>query len=68
VLEIDGHDFDQICDAIDTAHAETERPTVIIANTIKGKGVDFMENQAGWHYGGLDEAMQDQALQALGRK
>jgi transketolase len=67
VLDIDGHDYDQICDAIEAAQAETERPTVIIAQTIKGKGVDFMENQASWHYGGLDEAMQDQALQALER-
>ncbi len=67
-LEIDGHDFDQICEAIEAAHQETGRSTVIIANTIKGKGVDFMENQAGWHYGGLDEAMQDQALQGLERK
>ena len=67
-LEIDGHDFDQICEAVEAAQAETERPTVIIAQTIKGKGIDFMENQASWHYGGLDEAMQDQALQALERK
>ena len=50
-------------EAIEAAHQEKERPTVIIASTIKGKGVDFMENQAGWHYGGLDEAMQDQALE-----
>jgi transketolase len=64
-LECDGHDFDQICEAIEAAHNEKERPTVIVANTVKGKGVDFMENQAAWHYGGLDEAMQDQALEAL---
>jgi transketolase len=65
VLDIDGHDFDQICEAIEAAHQETDRPTVIIASTIKGKGVDFMENEAGWHYGGLDEAMQEQALESL---
>ena len=65
---IDGHDFDQICEAIEAAHKETERPTVIIARTVKGKGVDFMENQPGWHYGGLDEAMQDKALAALRRE
>jgi transketolase len=65
VRDIDGHDYDQICEAIEAAQQETARPTVIIANTIKGKGVDFMENQASWHYGGLDEAMQEQALAAL---
>jgi transketolase len=64
-LECDGHDFDQICEAIEAAHNEKELPTVIVASTVKGKGVDFMENQASWHYGGLDEAMQDKALEAL---
>ena len=68
VLDVDGHDFDQICGAIEAAHEEKERPTVIIAQTIKGKGVDFMENQASWHYGGLDEAMQEQALESLGKE
>jgi transketolase len=65
VLEIDGHDFDEICGAVDAALDEKDRPTVIIARTIKGKGIDFMENQAVWHYAGLDEAMRDQALEAL---
>jgi transketolase len=64
-LEIDGHDFDQICEAIDGALGEKNRPTVVIARTVKGKGVDFMENEAGWHYAGLDEAMRDKALQSL---
>lgn len=52
VIEIDGHDFAQIQDALaqaDRFAEETDRPTVIIANTVKGKGVSFMENQAGWH-------------------
>jgi len=65
VIEIDGHDFNQICDAIDASHAETEKPVVIIANTIKGKGIDFMENLAGWHYAGLDSANAARALAAL---
>jgi transketolase len=67
VLSIDGHDFDAICGAIDAAHAETEKPVVIIANTVKGKGVDFMENKTGWHYGGLDDAMKAKALESIGR-
>ena len=62
VLEINGHDFDQICEAIESALGEKGRPTVIIATTVKGKGVDFMENQASWHYGGLDEAMSNIAI------
>lgn len=65
VLTIDGHDFNEICDAIDTAHAETERPVMIIANTVKGKGVEFMENQTAWHYGGLDGEMRDKALASI---
>ena len=48
VLEIDGHDYQQIYDAYNKA-LNSENPYVIIANTIKGKGVSFMENQAGWH-------------------
>jgi transketolase len=47
--EIDGHDFAQILGAIARAKSETGRPTMIIANTIKGKGVSFMENVASWH-------------------
>jgi transketolase len=67
VLEIDGHDFDQICEAIESALDEKTRPTVVLATTVKGKGVDFMENQASWHYAGLDEAMRDEALRSLQR-
>ncbi len=48
VIEIDGHDLNQIYDAIELAK-NSNRPTAIIANTIKGKGVSFMENNAGWH-------------------
>lgn len=48
VIEIDGHDFNQIFDTIENAKI-ADRPTAIIANTIKGKGVSFMENNAGWH-------------------
>ena len=48
VIEIDGHDFNQIYEAIETAK-KASKPTAIVANTIKGKGVSFMENNAGWH-------------------
>lgn len=45
----DGHDFDQVRAALDEAITLTGRPKVIIAHTIKGKGISYMENQAGWH-------------------
>ena len=49
VLVIDGHDFAQIEEAVQAAKANQGKPTAIIAKTVKGKGVSFMENQAGWH-------------------
>jgi transketolase len=49
VLEIDGHDMKQILEAFERAAATKGCPTVIVAHTVKGKGVSFMENQAGWH-------------------
>lgn len=49
VIEIDGHDFGQIEAALQEAKQTKGMPTAIIAKTIKGKGVSFMENQAGWH-------------------
>lgn len=48
-VTIDGHDFDAIRGAFQEARATKGKPTVIIANTVKGKGVSFMENQASWH-------------------
>ena len=49
VLTIDGHDMVQILDAFKQARQNKGKPTLIIANTVKGKGVDYMENVAGWH-------------------
>lgn len=49
VINIDGHDFDQIAAAFKEARETKGMPTAIIAKTIKGKGVSFMEDQAGWH-------------------
>ena len=48
-LRIDGHDMKQVVEALRKARAAAGRPVVILANTVKGKGVSFMENQAGWH-------------------
>lgn len=47
-IEINGHNINEIYNAIETAK-KADKPTVIVANTIKGKGVSFMENNAGWH-------------------
>ena len=49
VISIDGHNFDQIDAAFNEAKATKGMPTVIIAKTVKGKGVSFMENKAEWH-------------------
>ena len=49
VLEVNGHDTTALALAIKQAKASTGQPTIIIAETVKGKGVSFMENQAGWH-------------------
>ena len=49
VIEIDGHDFEQILYALDKAKQCKEKPTIVIAKTIKGKGVSFMENVCGFH-------------------
>ena len=49
VIVIDGHSFDEIESAVNKAKETKDKPTIIIANTTKGKGVSFMENEAGWH-------------------
>lgn len=57
VVEIDGHDFDQLDEALSRAWAATEQPVLILANTIKGKGVDFMENNVVYHYASADSEL-----------
>lgn len=49
VLEVDGHDLKALCQALDELESVKEKPTVIIAHTIKGKGISFMEGKAAWH-------------------
>ncbi|NPV27804.1 MAG: transketolase [Firmicutes bacterium] len=65
VQEIDGHDFNQITAAINAAKAELGRPSMIIARTVKGKGVSFMENQVGWHGTAPTPEQAEQALAEL---
>ena len=50
VIDIDGHDHDALRDAFNKAKESADKPTVIIANTTKGKGISFMENDILWHY------------------
>jgi transketolase len=66
VIEIDGHDFDQIFAALDMAKETVGKPTMIIAKTIKGKGVSFMENQAGWHGNAPNKEQCEKALAEIG--
>ncbi|PIT92654.1 MAG: transketolase [Candidatus Harrisonbacteria bacterium CG10_big_fil_rev_8_21_14_0_10_42_17] len=65
VLEIDGHNFEQIIAAVNEAKAVHEMPTVIIAHTIPGKGVSFMENDYKWHSASQDEETTRKALHEL---
>lgn len=60
-LIVDGHDIGALSSAIDQAKLVKDQPSVIIAKTIKGKGVDFMENQPQWHYGSVDSALAEKA-------
>ena len=67
VLRIDGHDMGQIVDAFETRRASVAgQPVVILADTVKGKGVSFMENQAGWHGKPPNREELDAALKELG--
>jgi transketolase len=65
VLEIDGHDFRQVLDALQWARATRGRPTAIIAHTVKGKGVSFMENNPEWHGKAPNKEQLAQALREL---
>jgi transketolase len=63
-IEIDGHDVEEIDRALTEAAGTTGKPTVVIARTIKGKGVKAVENQNGWHGKALDDP--DEAIEELG--
>ncbi len=67
VINIDGHDIEEILKAFEVAKTIKEKPTCIIAKTIKGKGIDFMENQVGWHGKAPNEEQYNQAMRQLGQ-
>ncbi|MDZ5035432.1 transketolase, partial [Clostridium perfringens] len=65
-LVIDGHNIEEIINAIDKAKNCKGKPTAVICNTIKGKGVSFMENQAAWHGTAPSKEQCEQALAEIG--
>lgn len=65
VIKIDGHNFEQIADALDKAKTIKGKPTAILAKTVKGKGVSFMENQVGWHGTAPNKEQYEQATAEL---
>lgn len=65
VREVDGHDHGQIRNALGTVPLEPGKPNCLIAHTVKGKGVSFMENQLAWHYKSPDAAQLKQALEEI---
>lgn len=65
VINVDGHDFDALKAAFDEAKATKGQPTAIIAKTVKGKGVSFMENQCSWHGTAPNDEQYAQAMEEL---
>lgn len=65
VLEVDGHNVKALCNALEQARENVKVPTFIICKTIKGKGVSFMENQAGWHGAAVTDGNYETAMKEL---
>jgi transketolase len=68
VLTVDGHDVEAVLAALDAAAEPTGRPTVIVADTVKGKGISFAENTAAFHNGIMTREQYDTALAELDRQ
>lgn len=65
VHTVDGHDFEQLEQAFAAFHAQQDKPTCILMRTTKGKGVSFMENDAGWHGKAPNDAEYEQAMSEM---
>ena len=65
VINVDAHDFDALADAFAKARATKGKPTAIIAKSVKGKGVSFMENQASWHGSAPNDEQYQTAMEEL---
>ena len=64
-IEVDGHNINEIIDAFQDS-SNVDKPKAIVAHTIKGKGVPFMENEKSWHHNRVNKANYDLAIEALG--
>jgi transketolase len=65
VRQIDGHDLEALANTFDALPFEREKPSLIIAHTVKGKGVSFMENKVSWHHGVPDAKQYEEAILEL---
>lgn len=65
VVEIDGHDFEQLIQALSSVPAKKDKPTLVLANTVKGKGVSFIEDKPGWHHKVPSKEELDKAIKEL---
>ncbi len=65
VKEVDGHSFKELAEAIDFAHNQATDPVLIMANTKKGRGIDFMEENVKWHYGSVNSTLAEQARESI---
>jgi len=65
VIEIDGHNMEQIVNSLNEAYEVNDKPVAIICNTVKGKGVSFMENNPKWHSGGISQEEYEKAIKEL---
>ncbi len=68
VREVDGHDLRQLSEAVEFAQSHLAGPVMVLCRTVKGKGVDFMENDPAWHYGGLSKELVERAKQSVERE
>src|SRR5205823_2228625 len=67
-IVVDGHDLDAVLDALEEARSTTGQPTMIVAQTIKGKGISFAEGKDGWHGKALNAAERDRAIAEIERQ
>jgi transketolase len=68
VIELDGHDIPALVDAFQSIPRKQGAPTFILANTVKGKGVSFMENDNLWHGKAPDQEQLERALEEIGMR
>lgn len=66
VIEVDGHNFEELIKAIEAGKAVKDKPTMIVCKTVKGKGVSFMENEVGWHGNAPSKEQCEKALSEIG--